>query len=348
MRALITSNLGFFSVRFARESVLKALFSFCDKAGYARVCVDLNRDVFGKEPESANERRPRAVVTWDKAERIQRNKEIWDNPESIVHRLPSHYQQRYWKNVLSDAASVHYRPPTSRLYWDTERLVEYEAENYPIIGYHPPEADNGLWANETVVKGYYESRPYTKKKVLPRHWVPRFWFPYVKDVILYSEVLDKFFKITVTERACRKIDDAFGLDLYLLSTPEIDVNSKLGMTIKREILLTLARGDYYPEHEERREYICRKYEEHVIPMEEAEWVGLTLNEACRKQQDLEDNTRPKPLKYKFEAELVEKLRQGLALEVEEEKEFAPVKTESKFGDKLLGKYLNPVGKRLRM
>jgi len=100
--------------------------------------------------------------------------ELWDNKESIVHRLPEQYQQGYWKNLLRDRAPVHYREGS-----------------YPIIGVHPPEADRGLWGGETVVKGYIESRPYTKKKVLPRHWVPRLFFPYLKDVVLYSEVLDK-------------------------------------------------------------------------------------------------------------------------------------------------------------
>lgn len=43
---------------------------------------------------------PRMVVTWDRANRIKRNKEIWDNPNSVVHRLPRHYQDRYWKVPL--------------------------------------------------------------------------------------------------------------------------------------------------------------------------------------------------------------------------------------------------------
>lgn len=38
-------------------------------------------------------------------------------------------------------------------------------QHYPIIGFHPPEADKGLWGGETVVKGYVESRPFTRKKV---------------------------------------------------------------------------------------------------------------------------------------------------------------------------------------
>lgn len=71
---------------------------------------------------------PKPVITWDKHERILRNKEIWDNPNSIVHRLPNHYQQRYWKNVLCDATPVHYELPTNRLMWDVKRFVEVELE----------------------------------------------------------------------------------------------------------------------------------------------------------------------------------------------------------------------------
>ena len=72
---------------------------------------------------------PRPVISWDKYERIERNKEIWDRADSIVHRLPLHYQQRYWRNVvLADAQPVHYEPFQYRLGWDERRLVEVELE----------------------------------------------------------------------------------------------------------------------------------------------------------------------------------------------------------------------------
>jgi hypothetical protein len=71
---------------------------------------------------------PKPVITWDKHERIVRNKEIWDNPKSIVHRLPKHYVERYWKNLLLDAEPIHYERPTCRLMWDTKRLVEVQLE----------------------------------------------------------------------------------------------------------------------------------------------------------------------------------------------------------------------------
>uniref|UniRef100_A0A0K0D2P2 Dolichyl-diphosphooligosaccharide--protein glycosyltransferase subunit 2 n=1 Tax=Angiostrongylus cantonensis TaxID=6313 RepID=A0A0K0D2P2_ANGCA len=305
-----------------------------------------NRMSLTKNLKSLTSVGPRAIVTWDKAERIRRNGEIWANPDSIVHRLPKHYCKRYWDNLLRDVAPVHYRPPASRLYWDPIRNVEIEAENYPLLVIYPPEADEGLWGGEGVVKGWKESRPYTKKKILPRHWVPRLYFPALKTHVLYSEILDKHMKITVTERALRLIEQNFGLDYYILRTPEIDLASKLGNRLKREMLLTLANNACYLDNDERRNYIMRKYAEFVMPAEEAEWVGLDLNEAARKQQDIEEQQVSEPLKFKYERELVSRLRAGTDL-IANEEEFIPKTQESKFGDRLLGKFFNPVAKHFR-
>jgi hypothetical protein len=46
-----------------------------------------------------------------------------------------------------------------------------------------PEIDQGLWGGEGPVKGYEESRPYTRKKILPRHWLPRIWLPAIKEAV---------------------------------------------------------------------------------------------------------------------------------------------------------------------
>ncbi|KAK6061657.1 AMP-binding enzyme [Cooperia oncophora] len=116
------------------------------------------------------------------------------------------------------------------------------------------------WGGEGVVKGWKESRPYTKKKILPRHWIPHLYFPALKRKILYSEILDKHMKVTVTERALRLIEQHFGLDYYILQTAEIDLASKL----KREMLLTLAKGTYYTEDEERHNYIKEKFEKELV------------------------------------------------------------------------------------
>uniref|UniRef100_A0A7E4W5I5 Large ribosomal subunit protein bL28m n=1 Tax=Panagrellus redivivus TaxID=6233 RepID=A0A7E4W5I5_PANRE len=215
--------------------------------------------------------------------------------------------------------------------------------HYPILPIPVPESDEGLWGGEGVIKGYKESKPYTKKKVLPRHWIPHLWTPKLKTAILYSEILDKHMQLLVTERALRLIDAAFGLDYYLLNTPEIDIASKLGLRLKQQILISLAEQNYYTDDEERKEYIKQKYARFVIPLEEAEWVGLDLNEACRKQQDIEDNTQKQPLKYQFEQQLLKKLETGEA--PEEEDVFKPQK--SLFGEQLLGKFMNPIARRVR-
>uniref|UniRef100_A0A8R1DQR7 Large ribosomal subunit protein bL28m n=1 Tax=Caenorhabditis japonica TaxID=281687 RepID=A0A8R1DQR7_CAEJA len=245
----------------------------------------------------------------------------------------------------SDAIKI---PPTTRYAHDSFKNVVVELEENPILGIRTPEGDEGLWGGERVVKGWIESAPYTKKKILPRYWVPKLFFPALKTSVLYSEILDKYIKVTVTERAMRLIDENFGLDYYILKSNEIDLDSKFANSLKRELLLTLATESYYENDEDKKCYIKDKYAEFKIPEEEAEWVGLDLNEAARKLQDIEDSMPPVPLKYSLEKDLVERLRGGLD-EVSQELEGpnAPVRTESKFGDKLFGKYMNPIGQKLR-
>lgn len=206
--------------------------------------------------------------------------------------------------------------------------------------------DKGLWGGEGVVKGYKESRPYTKKKILPRHWIPRWYFPNIIQQYYYSEVLDKYFKFGTTPRSQQLIDDAFGLDLYLLTTPEIDINSNMGMKLKREILMKLAKADYFTEDDERHNYIKQKYAPYTIPLKEAEWVGLRLNQAAMKQQDIEDNTADVPEKYRFEQELLKKLEKGEDVATQEA-DFAPKKSKSIFGEKLLGPFMKPIEDRVR-
>lgn len=107
-------------------------------------------------------------------------------------------------------------------------------------------------------------------------------------------------------------------------TPEEDLCSKFGMDLKRGMLLRLARQDpqLHPDNPQKRAAIFDKYkvgasvgascslgvllaggpsahcgpgppppqpgQEFVIPEAEAEWVGLTLDEAVEKQRLLEE------------------------------------------------------------
>jgi large subunit ribosomal protein L28 len=111
-------------------------------------------------------------------------------------------------------------------------------------------------------------------------------------------------------RTLELIDTVCGFDNYILSTPEIDLQSKLGMTLKREMLLALANKSMYPDNPMKRDAILKKYDKFIIPAEEAEWVGLSLHEAERKQHEVEEAERLRnlrPLKEVFAEELAQKL-----------------------------------------
>ncbi|KRX36123.1 Asparagine--tRNA ligase, cytoplasmic [Trichinella murrelli] len=251
--------------------------------------------------------KPRKVITWDKAERIWRNLDIWRNPDSVVHRLPVFYKQRYWENLLRDREPVHWRPFTERYRWNEKLKIREELENFPLAVIFPPEADLGLWGGEGIVKGYKLSNiPPRRKRFLPRFWLPRFWFPTLMKKVLYSEILDKYMLVTVTSRTLQLIDENQGLDYYLLRTNEVDLCSKLGCKLKRILLLALARKEFG--QPEKADELLEKYAEFIIPESEAEWIGLDLNEACRKLQIMEQKVKPIPLLEIYRKE-EEKLKQ---------------------------------------
>nr|XP_009934607.1 PREDICTED: 39S ribosomal protein L28, mitochondrial [Opisthocomus hoazin] len=95
-----------------------------------------------------------------------------------------------------------------------------------------------------------------------------------------------------------------------LATPKVDMCSKLGMDLKRTMLLRLARRDpkLHPDDPARREAIYNKYQEFAIPEEEAEWVGLSLEEAIEKQR-LREKKDPVPLFKVYAEELVSQLKE---------------------------------------
>ncbi|KAK4813751.1 hypothetical protein QYF61_025231 [Mycteria americana] len=140
--------------------------------------------------------------------------------------------------------------------------------------------------------------------------LPKTWKPQLFDRQFYSEILDATLTITVTMRTLDLIDEAYGFDFYILKTPKADMCSKLGMDLKRTMLLRLARRDpkLHPDDPARREAIYNKYQEFVIPEEEAEWVGLSLEEAIEKQRLLEKKD-PVPLFKVYAEELVNQLQE---------------------------------------
>jgi len=260
-----------------------------------------------------NALKPRKIVTWDLAQRILRHQEIWKDSKSIVHRLPEHYKRRYWATmVISEKMPVHWKTGDQRYVWDDHRNVWIEQEEYPIEPIYPPEADKGLWGGEGVVKGYYESPPFLKKKILPRLWIPKFWYPELSSHVFFSEILNRYMRIIVTQRTLNLIDAAGGFDFYILKTSDIDLCSKLGNKLKREMMLTIAKSSFSGYSTEQQALLVEKYKDFIIPEEEAKWVGLSLNEACAKLQDIEFTAAKIPKKFVFEQRLIAELQSGTA------------------------------------
>lgn len=140
----------------------------------------------------------------------------------------------------------------------------------------------------------------------------KLWRPKVLKLIFYSEILDQYYALTCTRRTLELIEDAKGFDNYILKTHEVDLKSDIGMQLKREMLIRLAKkeAELYPEDKQKQEIIYNRYKEFVIPLEEAEWVGLKPWEAVNKQKKIEEVNQRKeiiPLKQVFAEETIEKL-----------------------------------------
>ncbi|EHB14134.1 39S ribosomal protein L28, mitochondrial [Heterocephalus glaber] len=231
--------------------------------------------------------------------------------EGICSRLPAHFL-RSLENT-STPTPVHYQPHGAKFKINPKNGQRERVEDVPIPIYYPPESQKGLWGGEGWILGY---RYANNDKLSNR--VKKVWKPQLFQRELYSEILDKKFTVAVTMRTLDLIDEAYGFDFYILKAsranarqgPVEDLCSKFGMDLKRGMLLRLARQDpqLHPDDPERRVAIYDKYKEFVIPEEEAEWVGLTLEEAVEKQRLLEKKD-PVPLFKIYVEELVERLQQ---------------------------------------
>jgi len=202
---------------------------------------------------------------------------------------------------------VHWRPD-GRRYWEDELSGEkLPVINAPVPVVYPEECNTGLWGGEGIIFGYFENEDKSRnaQKFAPR---PKILKPELFKQVVYSEILDRWMSVFVTARARYLIDEAFGLDNYILQTHEVDLCSRLAMTLKRDMLLTLAQGTLYPNDKVKREKILQKYEKFMIPADEAEWVGLPVHEAVAKAETaIAKNTKHIPLKDKYLVQLVKQL-----------------------------------------
>ncbi|KAM9853167.1 large ribosomal subunit protein bL28m [Aulostomus maculatus] len=216
---------------------------------------------------------------------------IWETlkmKQGIYARLPKHYLKSL---EPKEPTPVHWRPLGVKYRINPKTGQRERVQDVPIPIFYPPASQDGLWGGEGWIIGY---RYANNDKMSNR--VKKTWKPQVFVRELYSEILDHKFNIPVTARTLDLIDAVYGFDFYILKTPKEDLNSKLGMDLKRAMLLRLARTDteLYPNDPKKRVEVYNKYKQFEIPEEEAEWVGLSLEEAVEKQRQLEKK-EPEPL-----------------------------------------------------
>ncbi|MEE6518666.1 hypothetical protein FKM82_029795 [Ascaphus truei] len=182
---------------------------------------------------------------------------LWDAlklKEGIYARLPAHYLR-----ALQDTrkpSPVHWRPHGLKYRLNPKSGQRERVQDVPVVPFMPPHANEGLWGGEGWLSGYRYAKNDKLSTRLKKTWKPQL---FMRD--LYSEILDKKFTIPVTMRTLDLIDDAYGFDFYILKTAKQDLNSKLGMDLKRAMLLRLSSRDpnLHPSDPAKRDQIYNKY-----------------------------------------------------------------------------------------
>ncbi|KAG7478834.1 39S ribosomal L28, mitochondrial [Solea senegalensis] len=228
---------------------------------------------------------------------------IWDAlklKQGIYARLPKHYLKSL---EPKEPPAVHWRPLGVKYRANPKTGLKERVQDVPVPIFYPPQSQDGLWGGEGWISGFRYANNDKMSNRLKKTWRPQLF-----KRELYSEILDHKFTITVTARTLDLIDAAYGFDFYILKSPKEVLNSKLGMDLKRAMLLRLVRRntELYPSDAVKRQKVYDKYKQFEIPEEEAEWVGLSLEEAVEKQKQLE-HKEPEPLFKVCVEELVEEL-----------------------------------------
>lgn len=240
----------------------------------------------------------------------------------IFERFPAHYR-RFLEDMKRKPAPVHYKPPAEKYVRHPVTQVILRTEERPIRVVYPRECHEGIWGGEGIVPGYApDSSGYHVK----------YFTPQLKRFVVYSEILDKYMRVTVTERTLILINEHCGFDLYILKTPVQDLHSQLALDLRRKMLLALARKDLYPDNPEKQKAMLEKYKDFIVSEEEADWFGLTLWKAEKKLMDYEDALpKPKPLKYQFLNDFIEELK---LKEVKKKQEEAAAESQKSWVSKL--------------
>uniref|UniRef100_A0A183AM83 Large ribosomal subunit protein bL28m n=1 Tax=Echinostoma caproni TaxID=27848 RepID=A0A183AM83_9TREM len=190
----------------------------------------------------------------------------------VLKRLPEHYKRRYLE--AHGTQPVNYLESSPALVGRTIRMKNLAPGEYydiPPKVMYPPESDRCLWAGEGIVVGNAQKNPMISLGFFvlinhnPAFSYPRSWRPKLLQHLFYSEILDRWMIIIVTDRALQLIEHFGGLDSYILSSSEAELHSRLAMHLKRDMLLRLVSDDFYATDRQKRETLLEKYSKFILP-----------------------------------------------------------------------------------
>ncbi|GFR28883.1 39S ribosomal protein L28, mitochondrial [Trichonephila clavata] len=227
-------------------------------------------------------------------------KSLKPSPHSVQARLPEVYQ-KYVQSLQLPPTPVHYIPNENKYQLNSITKERVRREDRAIPLKFPIEADGGIWGGEGVIKGFIKEKKYRRR--FPNYWVPK-----LKKSVVYSEILNMYMEVTITERTLRLIDQYYGFDHYILGSPVQDLKSQLALSIRRKMLFALINEEKYHEDEATHKEVFEKYKKYMIPREEAEWFGLTERQAVQKQRLLEEESPPLPFKHAIRQRYIEELK----------------------------------------
>ncbi|VDO70019.1 unnamed protein product [Schistosoma margrebowiei] len=170
----------------------------------------------------------------------------WPMKECAIHHYLNTKQELRMLTYFF-VLTVLSRLPSS--YFDTPMKIVY-----------PPESQKCLWGGEGIIQGYWEKK--TPRPRFAKIRFPKTWSPVLMENVFHSEILDRWMIIIVTDSALRQIEKASGFDFYILSTPESKLKSRLGMHLKRDMLVTLAKAKMNGKMKKSWE----KYSKFIIPV----------------------------------------------------------------------------------
>nr|CAG4650574.1 EOG090X0GHI [Sida crystallina] len=219
-------------------------------------------------------------------------------------RLPLCYRQFYVEWKYGTPTPVHYVPEPGKWKRIPETGEMKVIQNIPLPLTIPEEFENCLLGGEGLVKGF-QKRHQLKRRV------PHYWFPTLQSHVVHSEILDKHMEVICTKRLLQLVDQHNGFDRYLLESSPQDLKTNLALKLKRKLLLALVQKDFLPDNPTKRDILYEKYKKYVLPLEEAEWYGLTVREAVGRLEKIEKVPPPPPipLKLKFREEFIQQLKE---------------------------------------